>query len=220
MIKRGGDGADGDGLSAGAADCRSLARAGTVPVGRLASELDDDDSSGRRARDGRIARAVREPVQLESWCRGAAALIPEAKQQPRPGDPVLAHLRADDREQAAPYTHRAPRAGHGSNSQGPPLRSDAISKQASAGPTRDAWFATVAVAASCDHRQSPNCARRTTAAALPNRPCRCLGAAQARAAAGSLKLLSVASGGARLFRTRQGRSSAEARVAHRVLAGA
>jgi hypothetical protein len=31
-----------------------------------------------------------------SRCRGAAALLPEAKQQPRPSDPVLAHLRADE----------------------------------------------------------------------------------------------------------------------------
>ena len=63
-----------------------------------------------------------------SRCRGAAALLPEAKHQPRPSDPVLAHLRADDREQAAPHTHRAPRAEHGSNSQGLPRRADAISK--------------------------------------------------------------------------------------------
>jgi hypothetical protein len=31
-----------------------------------------------------------------SRCRAAAALLPEAKQQPRPSDPVLAHLRADE----------------------------------------------------------------------------------------------------------------------------
>ena len=41
---------------------------------------------------------------------------------------MLAHLRADDREQAAPHTHRAPRAEHGSDSQGLPRRADAISK--------------------------------------------------------------------------------------------
>ena len=63
-----------------------------------------------------------------SRCRGAAALLPEAKHQPRPSDPVLAHLRADDREQAVPHTHRAPRAEHGSNSQELPRRADAISK--------------------------------------------------------------------------------------------
>ena len=60
--------------------------------------------------------------------RGAAALLSEAKHQPRRSDPVLAHLRVDDREQAAPHTHRAPRAGDGSNSQGPPRGADAISK--------------------------------------------------------------------------------------------
>ena len=42
-----------------------------------------------------------------SRCRGAAALLPEAKHQPRPCDPVLAHLRADDQGQAAPRTHCA-----------------------------------------------------------------------------------------------------------------
>jgi len=63
-----------------------------------------------------------------SRCRGAAALLPEAKHQPRPSDPVLAHLRADDREQAVAHTHRAPRAEHGSNSQELPRRADAISK--------------------------------------------------------------------------------------------
>jgi hypothetical protein len=63
-----------------------------------------------------------------SRCRGAAALLSEAKHQPRPSDPVLAHLRADDQEQAAPETQRAPRAEHGSNSQGLPRRADAISK--------------------------------------------------------------------------------------------
>ena len=41
---------------------------------------------------------------------------------------MLAHLRVDDREQAAPHTHRAPRAEHGSNSQELPRRADAISK--------------------------------------------------------------------------------------------
>ena len=33
-------------------------------------------------------------VAARSRCRGAAALISEAKHQPRPSDPVLAHLRA------------------------------------------------------------------------------------------------------------------------------
>ena len=41
---------------------------------------------------------------------------------------VLAQVRAGDREQAAPHTHRVPRAEHGSNSQGLPRRADAISK--------------------------------------------------------------------------------------------
>ena len=63
-----------------------------------------------------------------SRCRGPAALLPEAKHQPRPSDPVLAYFRADDRDQAAPHTHRAPRAEHGSNGQGLPRRADAISK--------------------------------------------------------------------------------------------
>ncbi len=80
--------------------------------------MDDEHSSRRRARDRCIAGAVRESVQLEVGVRAAAALLPEAKHQPRPSDPVLAHPRADDREQAAPHTHRAPRAEHGINSQG------------------------------------------------------------------------------------------------------
>ena len=77
------------------------------------------------AADGEKQMAV---DTARSRCRGAAALLPEAKHQPRPSDPVLAHLRADDREQAVPHTHRAPRAEHGSNSQELPRRADAISK--------------------------------------------------------------------------------------------
>jgi hypothetical protein len=82
-------------------------------------------SSGAR----RLHRRGRARVgAARSRCRGAAALLSEAKHQPRRSDPVLAHLRADDREQAVPHTHRAPRAKHGSNSQGLPRRADAISK--------------------------------------------------------------------------------------------
>ena len=90
--------------------------------------------SGRRPLDlSSGARPLRRPARAgvgaaRSRRRGAAALLPEAKHQPRPGDPLLAHLRANDREQAAPQTHRAPRAEHGSNSQGLPRRADAISK--------------------------------------------------------------------------------------------
>jgi hypothetical protein len=88
---------------------------------------DDEHSSRRRARDRCIAGVVRESMRLEvgvevqqrcfQWQASAAAV-----------DAVLAHLRADDRGQAAPHTHRAPRAEHGSNSQGLPRRADAISK--------------------------------------------------------------------------------------------
>ena len=62
-----------------------------------------------------------------SRCRGAAALLPEAKHQPRPCDPVLAHLRAMTRGKRR-RAHIAPRAEHGSNSHGLPRRADAISK--------------------------------------------------------------------------------------------
>jgi hypothetical protein len=67
-------------------------------------------------------------MQQKGSVEVTAALLPEAKHQPRPSDPVLAHLRAGDREQAAPHTHRAPRAEHARNSQGLPRRADAISK--------------------------------------------------------------------------------------------
>ena len=100
---------------------------------------------------GRLHRRVRARVgAARGRCRGAVALLPETKQQPRPSDPVLAHPRADDREQAAPHRRRAPRAEHEANSQGRPRRADAISKQPSAGLTRDAWFATAAATAAGD----------------------------------------------------------------------
>jgi len=98
-----------------------IERPGRFPSGRRALV----SSSGARPlhrRGGARVGAAR------SRCRGAAALLLEAKHQPRPSDPVLAHLRADDREQAVAHTHRAPRAEHGSNSQELPRRADAISK--------------------------------------------------------------------------------------------
>ncbi len=55
-------------------------------------------------------------------------LLPIGKAAAAAQRSVLAHLRADDWEQAAAHTHRAPRAEHGSNSQGLPRRADAISK--------------------------------------------------------------------------------------------
>jgi hypothetical protein len=62
------------------------------------------------ARDHCIAAAVRESVQLRGRRRGAAPLLSETKHQPRPSDPVLADLRADDREHAR-RTHVACRGG-------------------------------------------------------------------------------------------------------------
>ena len=99
----------------------------TGSITGLALAADDEHPSRRRARDRCIAGAVRESVQLEVGVEGSSAAS-RAKHQPRPSDPVLAHLRADDREQAAPHTNRAPRAEHGSNGQGLPRRADAILK--------------------------------------------------------------------------------------------
>ena len=77
-----------------------------------------------------------------SRCRGAAALLPEAKHQPRPSDAVLAHLRADDREQAAPHTHRARGRIMGATVRGcAPSRCNLEIRRPPA-RTRDAWFAT------------------------------------------------------------------------------
>ena len=52
-----------------------------------------------------IAGAVRESVQLEGQCRGAAALLPQ--HQPWPSDPVLAHFAWMTGSKRRP-THRAP----------------------------------------------------------------------------------------------------------------
>jgi hypothetical protein len=79
------------------------------------------------------ARGPASPGPCESrWSSKSVSrcsrLLPEAKHHPRPSDPVLADLRVDDGEQAVPRMHRAPRAEHGSDSQGLPRRADAISK--------------------------------------------------------------------------------------------
>ena len=99
-----------------AARCSHLSRIGRRPL------------VSPPARDHCIAEAVREPVQLKGRCRGSAALLPEAKHQPRPARSGACPPHADDREQAAPHTHRASRAEHGSNSQGLPRRADAMSE--------------------------------------------------------------------------------------------
>ena len=89
-----------------------------------------------------------------SRSRGAAALLAEAKHQPRPSDPALAHVRADDPEPAAPQ-HIARRGRSvGATVRGcyaAPMQSR---KQASAGPTRDAWFATNAITPPGPRRRS------------------------------------------------------------------
>jgi hypothetical protein len=54
-------------------------------------------------------RAVRESVQLEVGAEVQQRCFQRGKHQPRPIHPVLAHLRADDREQAAAHTHIARR---------------------------------------------------------------------------------------------------------------
>jgi len=79
--------------------------------------------------DDCIAVAVRESVQqLDVRVEVHQHCFPEAKHQWRPSHPVLAHHRPDDREQAAPHTRPAPRAEHGSNSQGLPCHPEAIPK--------------------------------------------------------------------------------------------
>jgi hypothetical protein len=112
-------------------------RASTVARSSLAEALGHRHSRSWCGRRPLVSSSGARPLHrrgrarvgaARSRCRGAAALLSEAKHQPRPRDPVLAHLRADDREQAAPHTQRAPRVEHGSNSQGLPRRADAISK--------------------------------------------------------------------------------------------
>ena len=73
-----------------------------------------------------IAGAVRESVQLEGQCRGAAALLPQ--HQPWPSDPVLAHFAWMTGSKRRPTHIARRRAEHGSNSEGLPRRADAISK--------------------------------------------------------------------------------------------
>ena len=68
-----------------------------------------------------------------SRCRGAAALLPEAKHQPRACDPVLAHLRADDQGQAAPRTHCAAGGAWGATVRGCHAAPMQSREQASAG---------------------------------------------------------------------------------------
>jgi len=96
--------------------------------------------------------------------RPIAALLPEAKHQPRPSDPVLAHVRPEDREQAAPRIHIA-RGGRSigatvTGCHAAPIQSR---KHASAGPTREAWFATKGLASSAAGRAIPIATRRSRA---------------------------------------------------------
>jgi LD-carboxypeptidase N-terminal domain len=82
-------------------------------------------------------------VRVSRWATSTRLVVGrETAASPGSGDPVLAHFRANDRKQAAPHTHRAPRGEHGSNGQGLPRRAMQSRNQASAGPTRDAWFTT------------------------------------------------------------------------------
>jgi hypothetical protein len=134
--------------------------------GKVASPPDDDRSSHRRAGDRCIAGGVRQPVQLEvdvevqqhcfqrqSISRGRATLWL----------PTFARMSGSKRRRP----RRAPLARAWEQQSGgchaPAMHSQ---KQASAGSTRDAWFATGARAAwpdRLDCRRLLNCARATTA---------------------------------------------------------
>jgi hypothetical protein len=100
-----------------------------------------DQSSRRRGRDRCIAGAC------ESWCSSKSvwrcSSAPFRGKAPAAAErPVHAHLRADDREQPARTRIACRGRSVGATGQRPLRRAVAISKQASAGPTRDAWFAT------------------------------------------------------------------------------
>lgn len=71
----------------------------------------DDRSSRRRARDRCIDGAVRESGQFKVGVEVQERRFARQKQQPRPGDPVLAHLPADDRLEVSGATHTSRAAG-------------------------------------------------------------------------------------------------------------
>ena len=104
---------------------------GRVAADRAVEPVADRDDEHSSRRPGARPVHPRDDVGVgaaRGRCRGAPALLPEPKHQPRASDPVRAHLRADDREQAAPHTHRAPRGGGWEQQPGLPRRAEAISK--------------------------------------------------------------------------------------------
>jgi len=119
----------------------SYMRVPSETTASVSSPTDDDQSSRRWGRDRCIAGAVRAGA-ARSRCRGAAALLSVAKHEPRPSvrcAAIFARMTGSNRR-----AHASPAAGGAweqqvSSRYAGPARSR---KQASAGPTRDAWFAT------------------------------------------------------------------------------